>query len=102
MGLLLDMLNTVAATTITPPDISSLPRTTADQGRIQTILNVVFAVLGAISVLMVIIGGIKYASSQGDSQAVAKAKGTIIYAIVGLVVVILAVAIVDFVIGRVA
>lgn len=102
MGVMLDIINTVAATTITPPDISSLPQTSADQNRIQIVLNVVFAVLGAISVVMVIIGGIKYAASQGDPQAIAKAKGTIIYAVVGLVVAILAVAIVDFVIGRVA
>lgn len=102
MGVLLDIINLVGATTVTPPDISSLPRTTADANRIQIVLNVVFAVVGAISVLMVVIGGIKYASSQGDPQAISKAKGTIIYAIVGLIVTILAVAIVDFVIGRVA
>ena len=85
---------------ITPPDISPLPKTTADAGRITIILNIIFTVLGAISVLMIVIGGIKYAGSQGDPQSVSKATGTITYPLVGLVVAILAVAIVDFVTSR--
>jgi len=83
-------------------DTSPLPRTQANEATIQSILTVVFTITGAIAVMMVVIGGIKYASSQGDSQAISKAKGTIIYAIVGLVISIFAVAIVDFVFGRVA
>lgn len=86
----------------TLPDTKSLPRTTADPARIQTVLTVVFTVLGAVAVMMIVIGGIKYAGSQGDPQGVAKAKGTIIYAIVGLIVAILAATIVDLVMGRVA
>lgn len=68
---------------------------------IQTILTIVFTTTGAVAVLMVIIGGIKYASSQGEPQSTAKAKNTIIYAVVGLVISIFAVAIVDFVIGHI-
>lgn len=79
-----------------------LPKRQANDDLLQTILSLVFTVTGAISVMMVVIGGIKYASSQGDPQAVSKAKGTIIYAIVGLIVSIFAVSIVSFVIGRVA
>jgi hypothetical protein len=79
-----------------------LPQVSADQARIQSALNVVFAITGAVAVMMVVIGGIKYGASQGDPQAVSKAKGTIIYALVGLVISIFAVAIVDFVFGNVA
>jgi hypothetical protein len=80
----------------------NLPQVSADQSRIQTALNVVFVIIGAVAVLMVVIGGIKYGASQGDPQAVSKAKGTIIYALVGLVIAIFAVVIVDFVFGNVA
>ncbi len=88
---------------LTPPDISPLERqsTNADGAFIQRALSVVFVVIGAISVMMIVIGGIKFAGSQGDPQGVSKAKNTVIYAIVGLVVAILATVIVDLVIGRV-
>jgi hypothetical protein len=102
MGLpdIIDLVNGLAQ--VSPPDISPLPQTTADSIRIRTVLTIVFTTLGAISVLMIVIGGIKYSGSQGDPQGISKAKGTIIYAIVGLIVAIMAVSIVDFVLGRVA
>lgn len=68
--------------------------------KISSILSIVFATLGAISVIMVIIGGIKYAGSQGDPAGTAKAKNTIIYAIVGVLVAIFAVTIVQFAVGK--
>ncbi len=83
-------------------DTSSLPQAQANQGQIQNLLNIVFVITGAIAVMMVVIGGIKYASSQGDPGAISKAKGTIIYALVGLALSIFAVTIVSFVFGRVA
>ena len=91
----------LAAQAITPPDVTNLPRVNADQGTIKTILTLVFTVTGAIAVLMVIIGGIKYSSSGGDPGEVSKAKGTIIFAIVGLILSILSVSIVNFVLTRV-
>ena len=47
---------------------------------------------------MLIIGGVRYTVSQGDSAAVTSAKNTILYAIIGLIVAILAYAVVNFVI----
>lgn len=82
-------------------DLQALPRVNADQSTIGKALTIVFTVTGALAVMMVVIGGIKYASSQGDPQAVAKAKNTIIYALVGVAISIFAVSIVDFVSGRV-
>ena len=67
-------------------------------GIFQTITNVLLFVIGAVSVVMLIIGGIRYTISQGDSSAVTSAKNTILYAVVGLVVAILAFAAVNFVI----
>lgn len=95
-------LHAIQFAQLTPPDVSPLPRTTnADSAFIQRALNVVFVIIGAVAVLMVVIGGIKFAGSQGDPQGVAKAKNTIIYAIVGLIVAILATVIVDLVFGRI-
>ena len=58
--------------------------------------------IGAISVIMLIIGGIRYVISGGDSTAVQGAKNTILYAIVGIVVALLAYAVVNFVISSFA
>jgi len=68
-------------------------------GIFSTITNVLLFVLGAVSVIMIIIGGLRYVVSGGDSSAVTAAKNTILYAIVGVIVAILAYAIVNFVIG---
>ena len=57
-------------------------------------------IIGVLSVIMIIYGGIIYVISAGDSGRVSKAKNTIMYAIVGLVVALLAYAIVNFVITR--
>jgi len=67
---------------------------------IQTIVNTLLFVLGVIAVIMIVIGGIRYTTSNGDASAVKGAKDTILYAVVGLVVAIMAYAIVNFVLGR--
>jgi hypothetical protein len=68
-------------------------------GIFKTITNVMLFLIGAISVIMLIIGGIRYVVSGGDSTAVQNAKNTILYAIVGVIVAILAYAVVNFVIS---
>jgi len=68
-------------------------------GIFSTITNTLLFLLGAISVIMIIIGGLRYVISGGDSAAVTAAKNTILYAIVGVIVAILAYAIINFVIG---
>lgn len=69
-------------------------------GVFKTITDVLLFIIGAISVIMLIIGGIRYVVSGGDSAAVTSAKNTILYAVVGIVVAILAYALVNFVIGN--
>ncbi|MFZ1257929.1 MAG: pilin [Candidatus Saccharimonas sp.] len=71
-------------------------------GVFQKVTDVLLFVIGAVSVIMLIIGGIRYTISQGDSNAITTAKNTILYAIIGLVVAILAYAAVHFVIGSFA
>ena len=68
---------------------------------LATILNVLSWVAGVISVVMIIISGIRFAVSGGDSGAVAGARNGIIYAVVGLAVVVLAQSIVRFVLVNV-
>jgi len=68
-------------------------------GIFQTVTNVLLFLIGAIAVIMLIIGGIRYTISGGDSKAVESAKNTILYAIVGIIVALLAYAIVNFVVG---
>lgn len=65
----------------------------------KTITNVLLFIIGAVSVIMLVIGGIRYTVSAGDSSAVTAAKNTILYAIIGIIVAILAYAVVNFVIG---
>jgi len=78
--------------TSTPDDLFG------NKGIFTTIINVVLFVIGAISVVMLIFGGVRYTISGGESKAVESAKNTILYAIIGLVIAILAFAIVNFVI----
>ena len=70
-----------------------------DGGVINNVTNIILYALGIISVIMLIVGGVKYALSAGDAKAVTDAKNTILYALIGLVIAILAYSIVNFVLG---
>lgn len=65
---------------------------------IINIINGVIGVLGIVAVIVIIIGGIGYMTSAGDAGKVKKAKDTILYGVIGLIIVVLAFAIVNFVI----
>ena len=80
-----------ASTGDTPEDVESV---------FGTVVNVMFFIIGAVSVIMLIYGGIRYTTSGGNAASITAAKNTIIYSIVGLVVAILAYAIVNFVVTR--
>ena len=68
---------------------------------VRTIVNLMLWLIGILSVIMLIFGGIKYATSGGDSNKVTSAKNTIMYAIIGLVVAIFAWAIVNWVVDTI-
>jgi len=72
------------------------------QGGITAVVNVMSLAIGVFSVIMIIYGGFKFVSSAGDSNGVASAKKTIIYALVGLTLAVLAQAIMRAVIGKVS
>jgi len=71
-------------------------------GTFSTITNVLLFIVGAIAVIMIVIGGLRYVISGGDSNQISAAKNTILYAIVGIVVAILAYAAINFVVGSFA
>ena len=69
---------------------------------IHEIINIFSVVVGVVSIIMIIIGGLKYITSGGDSTNVTGAKNTILYAVIGLVVVSLAQVMVRFVLNKVS
>ena len=70
-----------------------------DAGVFSKISSVLLFIVGAIAVIMIVIGGLRYVVSGGDASQVQSAKNTILYALVGIIVAILAYAAVNFVIG---
>lgn len=79
----------------------NLPNKVDNEGflsaRLQDVLSLTFIILGGIAVLVITIAALQYVISAGDPQKVGRAKDTIIYALVGLVVAILAYSIVNFI-----
>lgn len=71
---------------------------TGDSGIFKTIVNVILFVVGAVAVIMIIIGGVRYVVSGGDQNNVKAAKDTILYAVIGLIIAILAYAVVNFIV----
>lgn len=69
---------------------------------IKNVVNILLFVLGAIAVIMIVVGGIKYTTSNGNPEQIKSAKNTIMYAVVGVVVALLAYAIVNFVVDSLA
>lgn len=69
-------------------------------GIFQQIANTLIFLVGAIAVIMLIIGGLRYVTSNGEAASIKGAKDTITYAIIGIIVAILSFAAVTFVIGR--
>lgn len=74
---------------------------TGNNGIVVTVAEVLVYAAGILSVIMLIIGGIKYATSNGDSGNLKSAKNTVLYALIGLVIAIFAQAIVQLVITRI-
>lgn len=67
----------------------------------QNIVNTMLFVLGIVAVVMIIFGGFKYVTANGDASKISSAKNTILYSVVGLVVAIMAWGIVTFVVNQV-
>jgi TRAP-type C4-dicarboxylate transport system permease small subunit len=70
-------------------------------GEVASLLGLAYTAAGIVAVLVIIIGGVRYAASNGNASQVEAAKNMVLYAVVGLVVVIMAAAITQFVIQSV-
>ena len=78
---------------------TNIPTLTGDE-LLRNSLNIVYFVAGVLAVIMIVVSGIMYTISGGDTGKVAKAKNMLTYSIVGLIIVLSAFAITNFVIGR--
>ena len=79
---------------------SSQASATSLSAIIGDVLNILSVIVGIIAVIMIIVGGFRYITSGGASDKVTSAKNTLLYAIVGLIVVALAQIIVQFVLNK--
>ena len=75
-----------------------LPNQTADANYINSIFDGAYAIAGIVAVVFIIIGGVQYITASGDTGKVVKAKNTIMYSVIGLIIIILASAITGFLI----
>ena len=78
-------------------DSQAVGNLSGEDGLFKRITTILLYIIGAISVIMIVVGGIRYVISSGDASQVTAAKNTILYAVVGLIIAILAFAIVNFV-----
>lgn len=76
-----------------------LPQVSAGESRVALILQIVFTITGAVSVLVITVAGFRYVISHGDPNLIAQSKRAIMYALIGLVVSISATGIVTFVVN---
>lgn len=82
-------------------DVPGLPTGELGTSNVETALNVAFGVAGAIALVIITLAGLRYVLSQGDPQTTAKAKNAILYALIGLIVVVFSRVILAFLIGNV-
>ncbi|MBR3252697.1 hypothetical protein IKF84_01325 [Candidatus Saccharibacteria bacterium] len=66
-------------------------------GAITTIINAVIGILGIVAAIFIVVGGVNYMTSAGDASKVEKAKKTILWAVIGLIIASLTFVIVNFV-----
>lgn len=79
---------------------SSVPQIEINNSLVTTIFNLVLSIAGAVTVAFIVWGGMQYILSQGDAGKIKKAKDTLLYSIVGLVIVMMSFVILNFVIGK--
>jgi hypothetical protein len=85
-------------------NLSPLPRigtNLEDRSAATTIFNIFLGIAGAVALLIITISGLRFSISRGDPGTISKAKNSIIYAVIGLVVIAFAAVLVNFVFSRV-
>lgn len=82
-----------------PNCASVLPKVAANEGQVEKILSIAFGVFAAVAILVIIIAAINFATADGNPDNLSRAKKTIIYALVGLIIALSAEAAVLFLLG---
>ena len=82
------------------PDTVNVPKGDFTQSNLKIALQLVTGIAAAVAMLIIVLAGLKYGLSRGNSDEITKAKDTIIYAVAGLILSIAAFSIVTFVVGR--
>ena len=94
------LLEWLATTTDVKVPTDNIPKVNVDSATIGNILSATFTVIGGLATLFLLIGAVRYVTSNGDQGQMTQAKNTILYAIIGIVVSLSAFAIVQFVVGQ--
>ena len=94
------LCNGAQGLSVTPGATNCTEQDSGLGGTVKTVINVLSVVVGIVAVIMIIIGGFRYVTSGGKQESVTGAKNTILYAVIGLVIVALAQVIVRFVLTR--
>lgn len=97
-GLLLFPLSASALTGVTVPSLKSGNNLV---GAVVFIVNAFLVLVSVLALIYIIIGGVKYITSAGDEKGFSSAKNTILYAIIGLIVIGLAAVIVNFTVSTI-
>ena len=91
------MISVITQLAAISKDAVNIPKAEINTAQFQGIFSVILGVAGAVAVIFIILGGIKYSMSQGNASDLEKAKDMIVYSLVGLGVVIMAFTIIQFV-----
>ena len=83
------------------PDLTNSLNNNDLMTTLNTIINVVIGIIGFVAVMVIILGGVQYTTSAGDSGKVKKAKDTIMYGIIGLIIALMAYSIVNFILSNI-
>ncbi len=92
------MLKTIAEIQINPSELN-IPK--ASPSSASDIFNLIFIVVGATTVIVMVIAGISFILSRGEPQKAARARNAIIYAAIGLIIALLAFSVVKFFVGTI-
>jgi hypothetical protein len=96
------MIEKIIASVNTTVPVDNIPKISLNSATIGAILTAVFTIVGGMATLFLLVGAVRYVTSNGDQGQLTQAKNTILYAIVGIVVSLSAFAIVQFVVGQVS
>ena len=96
----LKIVEFLAVTDLTVPANGIAPKVNANAATIGAILTAVFTLIGGLATLFLLVGAVRYVTSNGDQGQMAQAKNTIMYAVIGIVVSLSAFSVVQFVVGQ--